>query len=92
MPQVFKAYGMLVFIWSDENNPLEPIHVHITNGVPEKNSTKVWITKNGKCILAHNKSKINEHILNKVMKIIEARHMDIENQWYKIFDEISYYC
>lgn len=41
--------------WSNENN--EPIHIHISKGKPTPNSTKVWLTKSGDCILANNKSK-----------------------------------
>lgn len=27
--------------------PLEPIHVHVVEGVPAPNTTKVWITRTG---------------------------------------------
>ena len=32
--------------------------MHISKGIPVENSTKVWITKAGGCMLANNKSKI----------------------------------
>lgn len=48
MPQVFKIGSYWVYFWSDENEPLEPVHVHIAKGSPVKNATKVWITKYGK--------------------------------------------
>ena len=57
MPQIFRIAGYLIYFWSNENEPLEPIHVHITNGVPTANATKVWITQSGKCLLCHNNSK-----------------------------------
>ena len=47
MPQVFKMGPYLVYFWSNENEPLEPVHVHISQGVPSRQSTKVWLTKNG---------------------------------------------
>ena len=28
MPQVFKIAGYTVYFWVNENNPLEPVHVH----------------------------------------------------------------
>mgnify|MGYP000302612130 CR=1 FL=1 len=34
MPQVFKIAGYTVYFWVNENNPLEPVHVHIAKGVP----------------------------------------------------------
>ena len=51
MPQVFKIAGYTVYFWVNENNPLEPVHVHIAKGVPSPNATKIWITKSGKCLL-----------------------------------------
>ena len=58
MPQVFKVGPYLVFFWLNENEPLEPIHVHISKGKPERNATKVWLTKAGGCLLEHNGSHI----------------------------------
>ena len=29
MPQIFKFGGYIIFFWSNENKPTEPIHVHI---------------------------------------------------------------
>ena len=45
MPQVFKIAGYTVYFWVNENDPLEPVHVHIAKGVPSPNATKIWITK-----------------------------------------------
>jgi hypothetical protein len=58
MPQIFRIGSYLVYFWSDEKKPLEPIHVHIAEGRPIVNGTKIWITQTGKCLIAHNKSKI----------------------------------
>ena len=40
MPQVFKIGSYVIFIWYAESNPLEPIHVHVSEGVPSENATK----------------------------------------------------
>ena len=50
MPQVFKVSGYLVFLWTNEGDPLEPIHFHITDGIPSGNCTKVWLTSSGHCL------------------------------------------
>ena len=92
MPQIFKIAGYLVFFWSNESEPLEPIHVHITQGTPSGNATKVWITQGGKCLLAHNNSRIPERVLKDIMSVIEARSKDIIHQWLEFHNEISYYC
>ena len=51
MPQVFKIGSYWVYFWANENDPLEPIHVHVSQGAPSSNATKIWITRAGKCYL-----------------------------------------
>ena len=81
MPQIFRVGAYLVYFWSNENYPLEPVHVHITQGTPSGNATKVWITRQGKCLLAHNNSKIPERMLSDIMDVIEARSFEIVRKW-----------
>lgn len=69
MPQIFRVAGYLIYFWSNENEPLEPVHVHITNGVPTANATKVWITQSGKCLLCHNNSKIPSRVLRDLIDV-----------------------
>ena len=45
MPQVFKIGPYWVYFWTNENDPLEPVHVHVSEGAPSQNATKIWITK-----------------------------------------------
>lgn len=92
MPQIFKIGQYLVYFWANENEPLEPIHVHISTGVPSALSTKIWITKAGKCILCNNNSKIPTHVLKNMMEIVEARSFEVIDKWKNFFGEISYYC
>lgn len=92
MPQIFKIGSYLVYFWSNESKPLEPIHVHASEGFPSENATKIWLTQTGKCLLCHNNSKIPSKKLRGIMDIIEARHMDIENKWFSYFNELYFYC
>ena len=92
MPQVFKIGTYLVFLWFAEGVPLEPIHIHVCEGVPNQNATKIWITKSKKAFICHNKSKIPSHKLNIIMKVIEARADEIIEKWKEYFGQISYYC
>ena len=92
MPQVFKIAGYTVYFWVNENNPLEPVHVHIAKGVPSPNATKIRITKSGKCLLCHNNSKIPDKQLRIIMQIIEARNKSVIDLWYSTFREIRFYC
>lgn len=38
MPKLFSIGGYIVYFWSGEGN--EPVHVHVSRGRPETNSTK----------------------------------------------------
>lgn len=39
MPRVFKIGGYIVYFWINENDPLEPVHVHVCEGVPSPTAT-----------------------------------------------------
>ena len=92
MPQIFKIGAYIIFFWTNESKPLEPIHVHIAEHTPQANATKIWITQTGKALLCNNNSKINSKDLRKLIRLIEANSVDIMNKWIKYFGEISYYC
>ena len=92
MPQVFKVGSYWVYFWSNENEPLEPIHVHVCEGTPKPNTTKIWITKKGKCLLCNNNSKIPTATLKNLFRVIEARSDEIIEKWEDFFGKIDYYC
>lgn len=50
MPQELKIGPYSVYFWSNESDPLEPVHVHISEGQATPNATKIWITSTGKNI------------------------------------------
>ena len=92
MPQVFKIAGYTVYFWVNENDPLEPVHVHIAKGIPSPNATKIWITKNGKCLLCNNNSKIPDRVLRNIMDVIEARSAEVIQKWTSFFGEARFFC
>ncbi len=92
MPQVFKIGSFWVYFWTNEGKPLEPIHIHVSEGTPSPTSTKIWITEAGKCLLCNNNSRIPDKALKNIMRIIEARSNSIIQKWFSTFGEIRYYC
>lgn len=92
MLQVFKIGSYWVYFWANENDPLEPVHVHVAEGKPLSNGTKIWITKSGKCLLCNNNSHIPEKTLRNIMRIIESQSDIVINKWFDMFGEIRYYC
>ena len=77
MPQVFKIGSYWVYFWTNENKPIEPVHVHISEGQPVPNATKVWITAAGNTLLANNNSNIPAVTLRNIMRILETRSDEI---------------
>ncbi len=92
VPNLFDFLGYIVYFWSNEKN--EPIHVHISKGSPQGNSTKVWLTKGGGCIVANNNSRIPEKELRKLLKSIEYHYFYVVSRWKEYYgtDEIKFYC
>ena len=92
LPQELKIGPYSVYFWSNENDPLEPVHVHISEGKASPNATKIWITSAGKTLLCHNNSAIPDRILRRLMKIIEANSKKIVDDWQIHFGELRFYC
>ena len=92
MPQVFKIGSYWVYFWANENEPLEPVHVHVAQGAPSANATKIWITGAGKCYLSNNNSQIPPRVLRNIMAIIEARSAEVVAKWTSFFGEAHYFC
>ncbi len=92
MPQILRIGPYMIYFWSNENNPLEPVHVHIAEGRASANATKLWITQSGKVLLCNNNSKIPPRILNKLIRVVEANSTSIIQKWLDCFGEIHYFC
>ena len=54
MPQILRIGPYSIYFWSNEGDPLEPIHVHVSEGRASATATKIWITSTGKTILSKN--------------------------------------
>ena len=92
MPQILKIGPYVVYFWSNEGAPLEPVHIHITEGQATAFATKLWVTSTGKIIVANNNSKIPEAILRRMIRILEGNSDYIIERWLTQFGEIRYYC
>ena len=92
MPQILRIGPYSIYFWSNEGDPLEPIHVHVSEGRASATATKIWITSTGKTILSNNNSKIPEKILKRLMRMITANSSDIMDEWLNRFGEIRYFC
>lgn len=92
MPQVFKIGNYTVYFWSNEGEPLEPIHVHVADGIPRRDATKIWITESGKAFVVDWKADIPTSAQKNILRMIEANSKIIIDKWNEHFGEARYYC
>ena len=92
MPQVFRIGSYWVFFWTNEGVPLEPVHVHVAEGAPRANATKIWITRAGGCYLCNNNSGVPAVALHNIMRIIEARSDEVIAKWVEYFGDATFCC
>ena len=91
MPTLFSIGTIKVFFWSNEAG--EPIHVHACVGVPQKVSTKFWLTEDRHCEVASNGSRFSNKDLRELTEVLEAQYDMIVDAWKAYFHEetVRYY-
>lgn len=92
MPQLFKFGNYVIYFWSNENMPAEPVYVHVNEKRPSQNGTKIWITRSRHTVIDHNASKIPTAKLRMICRYIEANADEVIDEWEKHFGEANYYC
>ena len=85
MPLVLRIDRYCVFFWANEGAPLEPVHVHVSEGCPVSHATKIWLLASGRCRLCRNASRIPEPALRNIMCVPEAYHEEIVEKWVTCF-------
>ena len=75
MPIYIRTLGYKIYIWSNEKD--EPIHFHITKENPSENDTKVWVLANGSFEIAHNKGRIPEKDLSRILTAMQVYYFDL---------------
>ncbi len=91
MPSLFRIGPYLLFFWTGENG--EPVHVHVAVKRPTRNATKIWLTRSGGCVLAHNQSEIPARDLRDIEQFVSANHELICRRWCEATGgPLSFYC
>lgn len=92
MPNLYDYLGYTIYFWSNEN--FEPIHVHVSKGSARGKSTKIWLTKNGNCIVANNGSDIPQKDLRKIIRSLESNFFYIVSEWKSFYgiENVKFYC
>lgn len=66
--------------------------MHIAEGAPRRDATKIWITSSGRAMLCNNRSRIPPRLLDRMLRVIEANSADFIQAWLDHFRQIRYYC
>ena len=93
MPKLYTIGRYVIFFWSNENN--EPVHVHVAPRRVSEHSVKIWLTKDGGCLVKkNNKDIIHPLYLDKLLDFIRTNHTEICEQWKKHFStqELRFFC
>lgn len=91
MPTFIHIFSYRIYFWSNENKPLEPIHIHISEGKPTEGATKYWINSDGTIEQANNNSNIPKKDLNKIEKALLPYIDDIVEFWEQYFKQPATY-
>lgn len=92
MPQLYRFDSYIIYFWVNEGEPTEPVHVHVQEGRPSPNGTKIWITRKGKTIISHNQSRISPNHLRQICRFVEANSDAIIERWKDEFDRVEFFC
>lgn len=81
MPLVFRHRGFRFHFFSNEGNPREPVHVHVTkDGI----DAKFWLWP--QTVLAYNDG-FDAKTLRELAQVAAARRREIMNAWNRFFGE-----
>ncbi len=79
MPVVLRFKGYRFFFYSNEGDPLEPVHVHVRKG---KCLAKFWIKARVEVVESYG---FNSNELSTLLRIIKQNAKLIERSWNEYF-------
>ena len=86
MPKYRDLFGYIIYYWSNEGKPLEPIHFHIAKNLGG-HATKVWIRQDGTLEVACKTPDVSEKDLKRILRVMELYLEDYIKEWEKFFGE-----
>ena len=79
MPVVFRHKGFRFFLYSNEGNPREPVHVHVRAG---GNEAKLWLQLQ---VRAAESYGFDAGTLRELVEVAQANSEMIERAWHDYF-------
>lgn len=79
MPKIFGWRGFRFHFYSNEGDPREPVHVHVTKG---RDTAKFWLLPD--VVPVYNRG-FDAHVLRQLEEVVVARREEIEEAWHEFF-------
>ena len=79
MPVVLRVVGLKFFFYSNEGNPLEPVHVHVRQAGCE---AKIWLQP--EIQIARNEG-FDAKALKKILELVQQYQDVLKGAWYEYF-------
>jgi hypothetical protein len=79
MPKVFDWNGYRFHFFSNEGEPREAVHVHVTKG---RDTAKFWLRPD--VVVAYDRG-FSPRVLSQLIGVIEERREQIERSWHDDF-------
>lgn len=79
MPKVFDWNGYRFHFFANEGDPLEPVHVHVSQAGAK---AKFWLTPEVE--LAYNRG-FDARTIKRLQEVVEQRRNEIEERWNDFF-------
>ena len=79
VPVIFRYKGFRFFFYSNEGNPLEPVHVHVRLG---NAMAKFWLHPSVSMADSHG---FDPPTLNELARVIEQNRDVVERSWHEYF-------
>lgn len=79
MPKVFDWNGFRFHFFSNEGDPREPPHIHVTK---DRDTAKFWLRRD---VVVADSRGFPPKVLSDLTRVIEDRRDDIESAWHDFF-------
>ena len=91
MPVITRYIGYNIYIWSNEQNPLEPVHVHVSH-TPRGNADKFWVTEDGLIIPSDSNKELRRSEIAKIVSYLsdDVIQKKIIDKWLEQFGEMRF--
>lgn len=88
MPVYLKSGEFRIYFWSNERN--EPVHFHVSTGIPSSGDTKVWVLSDGTFEVARRSRNLKDSDFKRVIALMSGCVDDYTEFWKQAQGRVIY--